>query len=369
MSTVVSLFHVTKLLLKGLIPMKKIDRKKLVLALGRAYPGVGGSETRPAFQCFTFEKSRVITGDGVGLITVALEESPELECKLYAQQFLQLLKSLPGDYITVETKGSNVIVKTDEGRVKGTFNTVEDAVEFRMLEIKEGKLTEEVLADLFDGLAFCKYHVCTDLASGQLCGVHVRGKHILSTDLYRIIRYTMSEEVLVPCTIPVEFITALLKHKAVIDNLYVQDDLLVAVRSDGVVMYSALMGGEYPDIAASLPSRDTEFAYVKFRDDLKPALTRHIKFLTGASSGNRYIKVTVAGKTCSIESSDTEVGRLEEVLELDTEEDFEEFSFYIDPSFWLDICTLCNSFNYAEGQIMFLTDKIEYLCNESVKVR
>jgi hypothetical protein len=191
----------------------------------------------------------------------------------------------------------------------------------------------------------------------------------MSTDKYRLSKYELDSPVFADeaCTIPIEFINLLLKHKGDILNLRLLEGKLVASLKDGTVMYSTLFAGDYRNLDDMFPDKDTEFEYVEFPNELKPVLDRHINFLKSVGASDRYIEVLVAGNNCTITSKDKEHGELEEQLELSVPCE-RSFSFHVNPAFWKEVCSICNAFNYSDGMILFLTERLSYLCREAVEV-
>lgn len=347
----------------------KIDREKLVEALGRVMPAIGKSDSAPVFQCVEFRKLSLVASDGVVVILTQMhkEANPGISCFVPAQQLVTLLHSIPDDKVSIEHKGSRLIVKSEKGKIKGKFNVLDEKTHEDVPEYKATNNSKK-LSVFLDALNFCRYNVSHDDAAGQFCGVRVAGAKVTSTDQYRISKYSLDSKVVSsPCTIPIDFINLMLKYRSEILNVRLEGNRFVACLKNGTVMCASLLAGDYPDLEDKFPDGDTEFVFVEFPETIKLVLDRHIEFLRGATLTSKYIEVTIDGNVCTIVSR-TEYGELEESVDLLQDVGVDKFSFCIDPAFWKDVCAICYEFNYADGKILFLTDRLSYLCQEAVEV-
>lgn len=355
----------------------KIDREKLVKALNSIMPAVGKSDSATVFQCVEFSKLSLAACDGVVTISTQMhkEANPGVSCFVPAQQLLTLLHSIPDDKVSVEHKGSLLVVKSNKGKIKGKFTVVDEKKHIAVPEFKTTNNSKK-LSVFMDAINFCRYNVSHDDTDGQYCGVRLDGAKVMSTDRYRLSMYSLENKVVgKPCTVPVEFINLMLKHRSDVLNVRLQADIgkkgtsdkFVVCLKGGTVMHTSLLAGDYHNIEEDFPDGGTEFTFVEFPETIKSVLNRHIEFLRGATLTSKYIEVTIDGKICNIVSR-TENGDLEERVDLLNDVDVDKFGFHIDPAFWKDVCAICYEFNYSEGRILFLTERLSYLCQEAVEV-
>lgn len=347
----------------------KVDREKLVASLERVMPAIGKVDSAPVFQCVDFRKLSLVTNDGVVAISTQMhrEANPHVLCFVPGQQLVTLLHSIPDDKVSVEQKGSFLIVKSEKGKIKGKFTVLDEK---EHVEVPEYKTTNnsKKLSVFLDAVNFCRYNVSHDAAAGQFCGVRIDGDKVTSTDQYRISKYSLDSKVVSGgCTIPVDFINLMLKYRSEVLNVRIEGNRFVACLKSGTVISSSLLAGEYPDLEKEFPDGDTEFVFVEFPETIKPMLDRHIEFLRSATITSKYIEVVVDGKVCTVISR-TEHGELEEKVDLLQDVEVDKFGFSIDPAFWKDVCAICYEFNYADGKILFLTERLSYLCQEAVEV-
>ena len=346
----------------------KIDRLALIESLDMVAPALGTNVLVPAFQCFQFDGHKISATDGATVIRTECGIDTGLSCVVPAPQFLSLLKSLTCKEIEIEESKTNIVVKTVRGTVKGTFTTV---VKVAPLPIPDCAMIQGGEFSVFmDALNFCRYNVSKDEANGPYCGIRIDGNTAYSTDKYRIAKYDLGAKYFdTPITVPIKFVNALLKHRNEVVELGAKDDrFLVAVLTDGTILYSSLLEGVYRDLEEMFPAADSEFTKVEFPELLKDMLDRHIAFLRNIDVTSKLIKVSIADKTCTIVSTDKDLGTLEEELELAASVG-NQIEFDINPLFWKDVSQISNEFNYYEGYILFLTDKLTYLCREAVEVK
>jgi DNA polymerase III sliding clamp (beta) subunit (PCNA family) len=351
---------------------EKIEKADFVKSLDRVSPAIGVNVLVPAFQCFQFGDGFVTATDGV-IVIKSKCESGGLESTVPGPQFLSLVKSLGGKTISIEAEGENVIVKSARGAVKGTFATVTrtDLPPIPECEMVE---SEDNFARLVDGLNFCRYSVSKDETTGPRCGVRVEGTKCFSTDKFRIARYNVEVDHFgTPFTVPLKYANVLIKYKKSIRKMGLHKDThLVVELEDGTILYSSLLGGEYRDLNPFFPSEDAEFKSIEFPEALHPVLERHIAFLKDVETMGMVMTVSIVGDKCSFKSVDSELGVLEEELDLSTPVDV-DLVFPINPIFWRDVSLKCSEFKYTgtkendDELILFITEDLAYLCRPDRK--
>jgi DNA polymerase III sliding clamp (beta) subunit (PCNA family) len=349
----------------------KVDREKLVAGLSTVLPALNVTSITPAFQCVHFAEDGTLTGmDGQIVIETALEEpgNPKLNCLCPVTQMLHLLKHLKAKEVTVDMDGTNVVIKGKRGALKGTFATVED---YPPLEVSIiDKPYETGIKDLLEGFNLLRYHVSRDPADVPYCGIHIAGDTLYATDKFRIASYKLDDAPFdKDVVLSKKYIEILLKNREEIQSigLSVDGDRVEAFLYDGTTITTALLEGKYEDVASMFPSGDEKFDYIEIADGLREVLDRHIGFIKGVKAAERFMEVTVEGQTCSLVSRDAEQAVLAEDLQLVNPIEG-KISFSINPLFWKDVSSEVGTFNYCDGMILFVTERMAYLCRAAEDV-
>ena len=346
----------------------KIDKAEFIKSLDRVSPALGTNVLVPAFQCLQFHDGFVTATDGVMVIKSKCMDNIEIESAIPGPQFLSLLKGLGGKTIGIKKVEENVCITSARGKIKGKFTTVTPTDPPPTPECEMLK-SDDNFAKLFDGLNFCRYSVSRDETTGPRCGVRVDGNKVYSTDKFRIARYNIHDyNFSAPFTVPLKFVNILLKFRKDVREIGICKDTHIVVRlNDGTLLYSGLLEGEYRSLEGFFPSEDVKFTKIGFPEALTPVLDRHIAFLKDVDSVFKKMNVTIKGKSCTFVSVDTDLGILEEELDLSSEVDI-DVVFPINPLFWTDVSLRCSEFHYIGTEeednelILFRTDDLAYLC-------
>jgi hypothetical protein len=346
-----------------------IKRSKLISKLRKVLPALGTNVLVPAFQCFQFKDGILTTTDGAMVVQTELGDADfKINCAIPGIPFLSLLDNLTGEDVDIiySEENSNIIVKNARGTVKGTLvtNTQNLPLDVPVLQ-QEMFSTKEKISQLLEGLGFCRYNVSKDSTTGPLCGLHIKGENIYSTDRFRIMRYTFAKDPILGacCTFPVKFVNALLKVKDEITNIGVEENTVLVTLEDNTKIWSGLLLGNYVDIDPFIPADISAFSTIRFPEKIKSMLVKHIDFLKDVDPVDKDMKISLSkeGK-CRFISIDKNLGILEE--EVDTNSVIpEDIEFIVNPLFLEDISTICSEFFYKDGLVVFKTEKLTYLVN------
>ncbi len=346
----------------------RIDRALLVEDLEKVVPAVGTNVLVPAFQCFQFYGDVVVATDGVLVIENVLQQDCGLNCVVPASQFLKLLQGLRDKEVDIEenTEG-NLTVKSVRGSLRGDFNVVSGIQRIPVPTCDMAVLAEcnDEKKILFDALKFCRYNVSKDEANGIYCGIIIDGSCVYSTDKYRVARYTLSQPLFdVPVILPPKLVDILLRYqKSVLSMGLTEESQLVVRMTDETMMYSALLEGKYEDLNRFFPDETPELV-AEFPESLCPVLERHIAFLKDIDPTSKTTKISIEGNICTVLSKDVNLGVLEESVELVGKE-AQPVAFEVNPLFLKDVTQVSKKLYYKDGLILFIADRLSYVCRES----
>jgi hypothetical protein len=294
----------------------------------------------------------------------------KLNCAVAGVPFLALLENLNVKDVDIEyvVESKGVIVKNLRGTVKGNFVTMQENAPLSVPVLQKEMFTsEEKIRSLLSGLGFCRYNVSKDSTTGPLCGLHVKEGNIFSTDRFRIMRYTFSDDSFLSscCTLPIKFVNALLKVGSEIKEIGIEGSVVLAVLKDGTKIWSGLLIGDYMDLDPYIPNDVSSFQSIQFPEKIKGILAKHIAFLKDVDPVDKDIKVLLEKGNCTFVSVDKNLGNLSETIDVtSTIED--KIEFVVNPLFLDDISNICSEFFYKDGLVVFKTDKLTYLVKAKV---
>lgn len=341
----------------------KVNLKKFVEVLEKVLPALGAGGLVPEYKCFHIDGKEIWATDGTLVINSSFDLDTELECSVYGAPFLHLLRSLDVEEVDLIHKDGELKVVTD--KVKGVFTTLSSTDVKKNVASEKDIVISEDYTDLIKGLSLCRYSVSKDETLGPLCGVMIEGGTLLSSDRYRIALYKLKEKYPVKCSLPLKFVSVMIKNKDGIDSMsYIPDDRFTIVLTDGTRISTLILVGEHPDLLKYFPSGLTSRKEVTLVDSMSDVLERHISFLGSVDPVDKEILVKIGNNECMFVSVDKELGTLAEEVEVQTSlEEDQEIEFSINPIFLREVSRLCPGFNYyvEEKIVLFEVDGLRYL--------
>jgi DNA polymerase III sliding clamp (beta) subunit (PCNA family) len=133
------------------------------------------------------------------------------------------------------------------------------------------------------------------------------------------------------------------------------------VGSDGTCVTSSLLTGDYPDLSVLFPKSDP--VEISFNGEcILDVLGKHGKYQRKVDIGDQEFSVTMTENQCTI-VSESEMGMLQETLEMGTDIGSREIGFYANPVLFDGVDKDCTSFTFypEDGVVMFTYEKSEYL--------
>jgi DNA polymerase III sliding clamp (beta) subunit (PCNA family) len=339
----------------------KIDRKKFVEVLEKVSPALGTNVLVPEYQYFQIDGDHIQASDGVLVIDSVFPIDTGLKCSI-PKGVLSLLLSLSTEEVDLVVEDSKLGVKTN--KLEGEF-AVLSPPKFQILtpiEVEGMELVDpNLIDDVVEGLGFCRFVASKDMASGPNCGVRISADTIFSTDRYRVMKWNLTGDAGIICTVPIKFIDLLKKNQSRISKLgCVENKSLVALLDDGTYTSTCLLKGEYPNLLAYFPD-SVDYRQVEFGGSLASAIDRHLVLLKDVNPGDREMAIEIKNEVCTLTSEVPEKSNLVEHIDVKMEKD-SEISFSANPTFLQEISSKCSSFKYFDsGLILFETDKFQFL--------
>lgn len=161
---------------------------------------------------------------------------------------------------------------------------VQDAADYPALPAVEAAGTELMLSA---GVRACLPCCSTDSSKAMLAGVHMAAGHMEATDGHRLMRYAVDLPDGIDLVLPASTMRLLQDQTVTIAAAHGQ---AIITTNDGVVVYSRILDGKYPDVAALIPPKFKHTITVD-RHRLTRCLERVALI---AESHNSVVKLTVA---------------------------------------------------------------------------
>lgn len=165
-----------------------------------------------------------------------------------------------------------------------------DAADYPALPVVEADGTELALSA---GVRACLPCCSTDISKAMLAGVHLAAGHMEATDGHRLMRYAIDLPDAIDLVLPASTMRLLQDQTVTIAAATGQ---AVITTADGITIYSRILDGKYPDVAALIPPT---FKHTITAD--RHRLTRCLERVALiAEAHNSVVKLTAANGTLTI---------------------------------------------------------------------
>jgi DNA polymerase III sliding clamp (beta) subunit (PCNA family) len=99
------------------------------------------------------------------------------------------------------------------------------------------------------------------------------------------------------------------------EGYFVPNDRFTIILNDDTNITTGLLIGDYPDLDKHFPNIEDEFIKLSFTKPIN--IKRHIDFLSNMLSDDKVTTFKINGNICGITSIDSNLGILEEEIEMD----------------------------------------------------
>ena len=165
-----------------------------------------------------------------------------------------------------------------------------DAEDYPALPVVEADGAELMLND---GVRACLPCCSTDVSKAMLAGVHLAAGFMEATDGHRLMRYAVDLPDGIDLVLPTSTMRLLQDHTITIAHAAGQ---AVITTEEGITVYSRILDGKYPDVAALIPAT-FKHTITANRHRLTRALERVALI---AEAHNSVVKLTAADGTLTI---------------------------------------------------------------------
>lgn len=339
----------------------KVNRKQFIDILEKLSPALGVNPLAPELQYFQIDKGHIQAFDGVLLVDTMTPTGLDFTCAI-PREVLSLLASLDTEEIDLVIEGSELRVRTSKLEGKFSLLPLSRFQPLSLVDMGNMKLIDsKLIDDLVEGFSFCKFGVSRDITMGPICGVRIDRGVLFSTNRYRVVKWNLSRDSGIMCSVPLGFIGLLERNQSEISTLgCIEGETLVAILNDGTYISTCVLQGVYPDLQKYFPEA-VDYKQIEFDESLTLVIDRHLILLKDIDPSDRRVIVEVRKGVCTFTSKVPEKSNLVERIDVKMKAGL-ELSFSVNPTFLKEVLSRSSSFKYFdEGLILFETNKFQYL--------
>jgi DNA polymerase III sliding clamp (beta) subunit (PCNA family) len=210
-------------------------------------PAVNEKGIIEQMNCFLFTGSHVFSYNdkiSIGVPTQTVFSNVAVP----ANEFMQVLKNIDAEQIELESKDGLLCIRSDntEACIKTVtgdlFNMLPDK---KILNIKKWLPVE---ADFIDGVRLCQYVASNDFTKPFLNAVAINKDNIISSDNYRVCKFTVKTSFTKSILLPKRSAEALCKINPVVSHACLVDGGVVFKNEKEMLMFSSLVQDEFPPV-------------------------------------------------------------------------------------------------------------------------
>lgn len=242
--------------------------------------------------------------------------------------FLEIIRKLEDEYITIETDGLKIIISTKRGEytLNGMNANEFPNIKFNLLD-KPIKLSNLIIKNIINQTVFA---VSTQESRPVLTGVNfsINGDKLecIATDSYRLAKKIVNlnepqdnnTNIVIPGKNLLELIKILEEDDKLIELHIFSNNILF--KTDDILFQSRLLTDSYPEVSRLIP---TEYEVIITANlvDLYNTIDR-VALLTDEKNKN-LIKMELKGKNIILSSISQEIGKMEENIDIEKDKEID----------------------------------------------
>lgn len=345
----------------------KVDRNQFITDLEIVNNTLGTSAFVIAFQCFHIRGNVVYATDGAFSLHRTLGYNTGLDCSVFGTPFLTTLHNIRSDTLDLSQDGDKLVLSAK--KIEGEFAIVgnPDSIKLPQYEEKNG-ITLDI--NTFSAMSKATFAASRDETQGAICGVFVGEDYVYATDRFRIFRHKIEKDPtaqsLKDLILPVKLVSLVKKLckgnelLSLVVDPKTQDKKIVIFFKD-MVLEGTTLSGKYPEIQEEFRDFSDLIEIEYDKKHLLDVLGRHLDFQKGVMDGDKKIVVMIGADGSFVQTSDPDIGNLNEEVEIKA--GAQEISFSINPIFLKQIVDDGDHLSYCPSQelVKIWSDSFEYL--------
>jgi len=329
------------------LPKEKggIYKKDIYPILMSLRAGLSAKSTFEEMASFMFTGKDVVTfNDNILVVcpfvtefiaTIKASDLLDVLKPLASDEFLKFAMKEDSNSLELQTQDANFnfqVVANDSGKLLGNSG-IKDVVNGIRSELAQGTWNN-VPENFKDASKLCSFSAAKKETLGILTCIAIHDKAAYSCDSQRISQYILSDA-MSNFLISASVISTLLNYS--IEKYCVTESWIGFQTKDGLTLGIRKKNGDYPiDLIGKILDQGSDFSVDAPIDMLKKAI-EEVRVFTSSDESEELITVTIKGDMMYLNSKSSR-GKAEASVEISSDsESGEEYSFQINPNFWLDI--------------------------------
>jgi len=328
----------------------EIKKDKLLKALETVRPGLASKEMIEQSTSFCFLEGKVTTFNDEISISTPLTDF-ELTGAVNAEELYSFVKKSKTEDIKIELSDNEILLKS--GRAKAGL-TLQNEIVLPLEEIGKIKKWKKLPDDFSGGLSFAMGAAGHDFSEPVLTCVHVNKAELISSDRFRIVVFTLENEVPVkPFLIPATTCSKLIKLMPV--EIAEGEGWIHFKDALGSIISCRIFEDSFPDVSKHIKVKGNEITFPK---SIIGIIDRADIFSKRDTALDESIEVRLHKNKIEIKS-ESNSGWFKESAK--TNYKGEEVSFKVTPYLLRDILNETTTGKLDNNKILFTGEKWKYL--------
>ncbi len=335
----------------------KIKTKELSKVLNKIRIGTIKKSLTGEEQAFIFTEDNILTYNDQ--ICIQHPFTSDFQCSIPANEFYDIVSKIDDKEITLKyLKDKNrLIIKSKSVNANLSVIHQEDILQLiQDLGIDSIKRWKKIPKDFIEGAFLCSFSVSKDATLPYLTCIFVDDKRIISSDNYRISKYTMKSRIRHSFLIPGD--SALILSKSEIIEYNVGESWAYFRTEDDAVFAIRLVNEEYVGVDDLF---EFEGKKIELPEDLKKTVEAVSILAEGDFDIDKRIEVSIEDKKIKCRG-ERDIGWMENTLPIDYKG---KTSFFINPIFFSKILEKTNKMVIGEDRALFELDNFQHLISLS----
>lgn len=327
----------------------KISANKLISVLKLLSPGTGKTIQEETSH-YTFFPGNVATFNDVICIVHPLEEANE-SFSVRSNEFYNVISKIPLDNpIEISLDGEKISIKSKG--LKANLSVSKNGLIEKVVANFSFAKWDKLPTDFVKGIELCKFSVSKDSTSGALFCLFVNKKNIVSSDNFRISKYSMDSS-MPSCLLPLGGIQYLKLYPVV--EYCPQDNWIHFKTEAGIVFSCRTLLGDFPgDVDQFLEPDGEEIILPKEFMDLIDGV---LGMTPDVSELEKRITI-IFDKEKVIVKAQKDIGWIERWVEYSSPK---EMSFDINPIFLQQILEKDKKITVGDQRAWFISDSFKHV--------
>lgn len=301
----------------------------------------------------TFYNGKVFAGNDKVFILTTLDEDmdcEELSCTVNGKDLRTVLSSIKLGEVDLTQTENCLLIKSNKVKAELAISSTDASIEW--LD-KSGITVElpwsELPVDFFEGLAWCRQSVSSDLSYRGVTCVKVTGNKLLSTDKFRISRYIMSNPMECDILIPKEAIDTVSKFSGMSSYTVIGESWICFKNTDSNTVCGArLVNAPFPPNIEDFFSKEGK--EIELPAELKGMVEKATEFVDGLTPDLKRATIKITNTKLSCIGA-KQAGNFEQSVDINYKD--VPISFIIIPDLFKKLLDITNIITIGENTLSF----------------